>query len=109
MKLTKHAIIAPEKLTKYLLQWQPENDKSKFLEKGGYKAASWERLATDIREQILPREAELMRKTHYGAMYQIKGILKGPNGVLLKIITIWMKENKTQKTKFITLYPDKEA
>lgn len=43
----------------------------------------------------------------FGDVYEIQGILVGPNGVELAVVTIWMIEYATQQTKFITLYPDK--
>jgi hypothetical protein len=62
----------------------------------------------DIRAQILPIEAELMRKTAYGDLFKIGGKLLGPNGVALRVITVWMAEYASRQTKFITLFPDKE-
>ena len=108
MKLSDPAIIAKEKLTEYLLKWQPENDKSKFLEKAGYTQALWQQLADDIRKQIFSLDAKLIRKTPYGDMHEIRGFMTGPNGVSLKVVTVWMAEYKTHNTKFITLYPDEE-
>jgi len=81
LKLPENAIITREKITDYLLKWQADNDKSKFLEGAGYSSGNWERLLEDIRTQILPVEAELMRKTAYGDLFRIRGKLLGPNGV----------------------------
>jgi|GEM_PF-5612251 len=36
------------------------------------------------------------------------GLLTGPNGVVLKVVTIWMREYDSGQTKFITLMLDKE-
>jgi hypothetical protein len=36
MKIQSGALIPREKLTKYLLVFQPENDKSKFLAQAGF-------------------------------------------------------------------------
>jgi len=107
MKLSEESVIASEKITDYLLKWQPDNDKSEFLKRAGYTVQNRERLAYDIRCQ-LNNEAQFSRKTEYGDMYRIHGEIVGPNGVCLKIVTIWMKEYKTRKTKFITLIPAKE-
>ena len=108
MKLSVEATIAPEKITNYLLQWRPENDKSGFLARTGYDSENWEQLANDLRRQILPREARLTERTRYGDVYEIRGILTGPLGVPLRVVTIWMIEHESQQTKFITLFPDKE-
>ena len=108
MKLPQNATIAREKMIHYLLKWQPDNDKSKFLKLAGYSADNWQRLVGDIRKQVLSTDAEPLRKTAYGDLFRIRGVLKGPNGATLRIVTIWMQENVSEKTKFITLFPDKE-
>ncbi len=108
MKLHDNSIISREKITNYLLKWQSDNDKSRFLGRAGYSPDNWQRLLEDIRNQILPLEAELVRKTAYGDLFQIRGKLVGPSGVSLRIVTIWMKESRSQQIKFITLFPDRE-
>jgi hypothetical protein len=109
LKLHDDSIISPEKITEYLLRWQPDNDKSQFLARAGYSSDNWQRLLEDIRTQILPTEAELMRKTAYGDLFRIRGKLLGPNGVAIRVITVWMAEYASLQTKFITLFPDKEG
>lgn len=108
MKLPSDAIIAIEKMTNYLLQWRPENDKSRFLAHAGYTEQHADRLASDIRQQLLRLEAEFEETTEYGEMYSIIGSLIGPNGRMLRVASIWMTESATGQTKFITLYPAKE-
>ena len=107
MKLPANTVIAPRKFTQYLLRLRQEDDKSQFLALAGYSLANADRLMVDIREQILPLEAELFDDTEYGPKYRIRGTLTGPNGRVLRIMTIWMKENATNQTKFVTLVPDK--
>lgn len=80
MKLPSDAIIAIEKMTDYLLQWRPENDKSQFLAQAGYTEQHANRLARDIRRQLLTLEAEFEETTEYGEMYSIVGSLIDPNG-----------------------------
>jgi len=109
LKLPLRATIAKEKITDYLLKWQPDNDKSKFLGLAGYTPNHGKRLVNDIRTQILPGDAALLRKTAYGDLFRIRGELIGPNGVTLRVVTIWMKEHVSRETKFITLFPDREA
>ena len=109
MRLSEKATIAKEKITDYLLKWQPDNDKSTFLRLAGYTPDNWERLLHDIRTQILSSDAEPIRKTAYGDLFRIRAELLGPNGVILRVVTIWIEEFPSGKTKFITLFPDKEA
>ena len=109
MKLQAEAIITKEKITGYLLKWRPDNDKSQFLRQAGYTQASWRNLLEDIRKQILPLEAVFLQNTVYGGLWKIRGTLKVPNGVTIRVVTIWMHEKYTELTKFITLFPDKEG
>lgn len=107
MKLPIDAVIAPEKIRKYLLTRRIEDDKSHFLEQAGYALAEWDRLDKDLREQILSKDAVLLESTVYGEVYEIRWGLIGPNGTSLNVVTIWMKERDTGMVKFITLFPDK--
>ena len=109
MKLQADAIITEEKITEYLLKWRPDNDKSQFLRRAGYTQANWGNLLQDIRNQTLPLEAEFLQNTAYGFLWKIRGTLKGPNGVTIRVVTIWMDEKYAGMTKFITLFPDKEG
>jgi hypothetical protein len=74
---------------------------AEFLVYGQFK------LLSDIREQILPLEAKFIEQTEYGPKYQIRSTLTGPNGRSLRVMTIWMIEDATNQTKFVTLVPDK--
>ena len=42
-------------------------------------------------------------------MYEIRGILVGPNGKSLSVLTVWMTDNETGNTRFITMYPDRKV
>ena len=107
MKLPDNILIAPEKLTQYLLVEKKRNDKSKWLAQAGYTLENWQELENDLRLQILPGEATSTESTPYGQKYEIKGKLTGPNGKTLGVITVWMTEVVSGVTKFITMYPDK--
>ena len=107
MKLPADAVIARDKLTGYLLRKLPENDKSGFLALAGYTPETPERLETGLRAQILTHDADFIETTEYGGKYRIRGDLTGPNGRRLRVLTIWLMEDATGNTKFITLYPAK--
>ncbi len=108
MKLPEDTLIAREKLTHYLLALKKRNDKSKWLAQAGYTLENWQALETDLRNQILAKDAAPIEKTGYGQMYEINGKLTGPNGKILAVLTIWMTESATGDTKFITMYPNRE-
>jgi hypothetical protein len=107
MRLPSDSIIAREKLSAYLLCRREDHDKSGFLALAGYDATNADRLAADIREQILSLEATAASATPYGEKFVIRGQLCGPNGRVLRVHSVWMLEKATGLTKFITLYPDR--
>jgi hypothetical protein len=106
MKLPADAVIDRRKATEYLLKVRPEDDKSGFLAQAGYTLESAQQLLTDIREQILPLDAEELGEFEYGTKFQIRGALIGPNGTELRVILIWATIEATGETRFVTLYPD---
>jgi hypothetical protein len=108
MKLSPNAIISERKLTEYLLSYRKRNDKSMWLATAGYHTENWNRLERDIRSQLLTLEAVFIEENQFGIVYEISGKLKGPNSKRLNVGSIWMKENATDLTKFITMYPLKE-
>ena len=100
MKLPVDSIIAPEKLTHYLLVFNEQSDKSKFLEKGGYLLDNWEVLEADLRK-LLKSEALFQKADTFGEYYVIVGELsKG-----LNVKTIWLRESGSEIVRFITLIP----
>lgn len=105
--LPQDAIIAEEKLTKYLLVPLLKDDKSQFLARAGYTLDNWQQLEQDLRTQVLTQPSESIEVNRYGEKYAIRACLRGVNGVELNILTIWMVANGT--TKFVTLVPDKGA
>ncbi len=108
MKLSSSAIISPDKIKNYLLSPRKRNDKSKWLSRAGYNSNNWEKLEVDLREQILNLDALFSSKSEFGDMFEINGILQGPSGRLLSVCTIWIVENETKLTKFITMYPKRK-
>ncbi len=106
MHLPADAIIAPEKLSGYLLRRREDHDKSGFLAVAGYTAAHAAQLDADLRTQLLPQPAESAGHTPYGDKFVVRGVLRGPNGRALRVLSVWMREKATGQTKFITLYPD---
>ncbi len=109
VKLPRDALIAAEKLTRYLLVKRPVGDKSEFLKHAGYTLENWQHLEQDLREQMLSRDAVLIERTGHGELFEIRGSLVGPNGVALGVRTVWMRERDSGIAKFITLYPDKRS
>lgn len=106
MIIPSDAIIAVEKVRDYLLKPREKKDKSKYLALAGYSRAKYQRLIDDLRD-LLPAEAKLQNQTRFGDRFILRCQLRGPNGTILPVCTIWENHN-ILGWKFITLYPDKE-
>ncbi len=108
MKLPADTIIAPEKVTQYLLVPQARGDKFGYLASGGYTQANAAQLLADLRDQLLPLEATPTKSNDYGQYHETRGPLTGPNGRTLAVRAIWMTEHLSGVTRFVTLLPDKQ-
>jgi hypothetical protein len=101
------AIIAPEKITEYLLNTRHKRGgtKARLLAQFGYSVQNWQWLEADIRHG-LDAEIDLMRPTEYGTRYEIRMVLQTPLGVPLTVRTIWQIDDGTDVPRLIALYPD---
>ena len=93
MKLPADSEIPLPKLLQYLLVPLARADKSKFLARAGYTTENPSVLIADIRSQILPLDATPAGTTKFGDFFEIRGTLRGPNGVSLRVKTIWIREH----------------
>ncbi len=107
MKLPGDSEISLDKLTRYLLVPKTKADKSKFLAQAGYSIANAGRLIEDLRSQILPLDGMFEGTTEFGDFFAIRAALRGPNGVSLRVKTIWICEHLRGNVRFVTLLPDK--
>jgi hypothetical protein len=107
MKIPADAIIPSEKLTRYLLIPKPQDDKSKFLAKGGFTLDNPDDLLTAIRQLIQKENAQQDGVNEYGIFYRVEGYLKGINNYNLAVITIWIQWYKDKSFHFVTLKPKK--
>lgn len=108
MKLPGDLLIAEEKLTGYLLVWRARNDKSAYLAQAGYELSNWKVLEDDLRRLAATAEAKSEGTNPFGEFFAARGELHGPNGVILRVKTVWIRLAETQETRFVTLFPDKE-
>ena len=61
----------------------------------------------DLRSQMPPLDAVPAGANQFGHYYEIRGALRGSNGVVLHAKTIWMRDHLSEVIRFITLLPDK--
>lgn len=109
MRLPDNAVIAREKLTNYLLIFRTEDDKSHWLATAGYTSQNPDRLEDDLRSQILSNEVTAVDTNAFGEIYIIEGELKGPNGKILPVRSVWLKVALSGLVRFVTLYPSKKG
>jgi hypothetical protein len=107
MKLPLDAEIPLPKLLQYLLVPLARADKSKFLAQAGYTTDNADQLLADLRSQVLPLDVIPAGTTKFGDFFEIRAGLRGPNGVTLRVKTIWIREHLSGSTRFVTLLPDK--
>jgi hypothetical protein len=105
MKPPADLVIAPRKLTHYLLVKQRRGNKSAFLARAGYNQETVPRLEADLRRLAVQGETTLVKSNSYGDYYETAGWLHGPNGLRLRVTAVWMTECLSGRTKFITLIP----
>lgn len=108
MNIPADAIIAIEKLTRYLLIGKSRNDKSKYLERAGFTQENPEALLKAIRSLTNAVGAEEDRTSEYGIFYRVSGKLMGPNGVSISVVTVWLQRKTDGRFHFITLVPAEE-
>jgi len=108
VKIPENAIIPDDKIIRYLLVQKARNDKSKFLAKAGFTTENPQALKIAIQSLTKIGEAIEDRNNEYGTFYQVIGELVGANGVILSVVTIWLKRQVDDKFQFVTLKPLKE-
>jgi hypothetical protein len=109
MNLPVDVVIPADKLLRYLLLPREEHDKSRFLAIAGYTLATWEVLARDLFELVRSQEVSDVTISPYGIKYEVRGALTGPNSRTLHVVTVWITLAATGETRFVTLFPDREA
>jgi hypothetical protein len=108
MRIPQTAIIAADKLSKYLLIPRPWDDKSKYLAQAGFHLAEPHHLEGAIRGMIGQYDAVENGSNDYGTFYRVAGELVGPTGVSLPVVLIWLQWKMDSTFHFVTLKPTRE-
>jgi hypothetical protein len=102
----EQAQIDPRKLRDYVLN--PEHTsgrfKAEFLAQMGYTTNNWEQLEHDIRDH-LAQSAVSGSPSVYGRKFTITAPLRGPNGVIRQITTVWIFRPSNDFAELVTLEP----
>ncbi len=102
----ERAVIDSAKLRDYLLSTSHSvgRFKARFFESLGYSTENWEQMEADIRDLIAAAEARPREKTEYGAKYEVRGSMTGPNGRSAEVVTVWIVLTGEDVPRFITAY-----
>jgi hypothetical protein len=58
---------------------------------------------------LLKGDAQEKDVTEYGNKYEIRGIITGPSGLSVEIVTVWIILKGENHPRFITAYPGERS
>jgi hypothetical protein len=101
------AIIAPEKITGYLLNVSHKRGgpKARLLLSLGYRPDDPRRLESDLRTQHLSLDVTRTSENAYGVVYEVEGPIRTPADKNVRFCSIWQVDTGTDVPRFITMYP----
>ena len=109
MKLpgAERAIVDERKVRDYLLSKSHPIGRFKavFLARAGFEADNWKDLVFQLRELALRGDAVRGERSEFGERYTISGILRGPQGLGLEVITVWLVLSEGEAPRLVTVYP----
>ena len=99
-------VIKRQKLTEYLLVWQEDGDKSRFLALCGYTVDNADALEAAIRELVAANDAIPDFSDAFGQRFRVSGELPVLAGRDMLVTTIWIiRVGDTDLWRFVTLIP----
>jgi len=105
MRIPPNAIIASDKIRRYLLIPRLIDDKSRYLARAGFDLSTATELDFAIRKATAENDAFVERVNEHGTYYNVHGSLTGPNGVVLPVMLVWL-QRLDGVFSFVTLIPD---
>ena len=104
------AAISSDKLRDYLLSRSHPigRFKAAFFNKLGFNADNWEIMEEALRS-VLKGDALEKDVTEYGNKYEIRGVITGPSGLSVEIVTVWIILKGEDHPRFITAYPGERS
>jgi hypothetical protein len=101
------AVVPPAKITRYLLDLNSEQGKSKatFFLAFGFTIERWEVMVTALRQHAIVCDVTTTRQTERGIHYVVEGALQTPDGRNPQVRTVWKIERGELVPGFVTAYP----
>jgi hypothetical protein len=102
------AYVDPIKVRDYLLSpiHRVGRFKAAVFATAGYRRTGWSRLRRDLEAIARVGDARPLAWSVYGRKFAINGILHGPNGRALAIVSVWMIRRGESFPRFVTAYPE---
>ncbi len=102
----ENVMIPDTKLTKYLLNLEHDDGKSKavFFIMMGFSLDKWE-LLRDVLLRHAQYDVTSTLQTSRGTHYVIEGVIETPSGRYPNIRTVWALEDNSIIPRLITAYP----
>lgn len=96
-----------EKVTDYLLSETHAVGKSKasYFRSYGFNDETASDLAHGLLAIAQNSQVETSERSPYGTKYVLEDEMDTPNGVMIRVRTIWIIENDTEIPRFVTAYP----
>jgi hypothetical protein len=101
------AFIDTAKLRHYLLSSSHPvgRFKARFFARLGYVPETWRQLRADLKALARSGDATAGKASEYGAKYEVRGILKGPNGRSAQVAMVWIILTGEDLPRLVTVHP----
>ena len=105
------AVVAPEKITHYLLSFTSPNGRPKAnsFTRFGFRASEWEVFAEALCLLCLENEVVDIKETIHGVQYVIIGMIPTPDGRNPTIRTVWQIDSGTDFPRLITARRERQG
>jgi hypothetical protein len=105
---TTSAIVAPEKITRYLLDYSHPRGgaKAAFFESFGFSQVAWHELRDALLVHAATNAVVAVHSTSSGMKYEISGPLPAPDGRIPAVKSVWIIDTGSTVPRFITAVPD---
>ena len=103
----ENAVVAPEKLTRYLLSLTHPVGQSKagFFRAHGFADENWPLLQAGLLAIARSEEVTETEDTAHGTKYVLAGLMPTPAGRAILVRTVWIIDNGSDVPRFVTAYP----
>jgi hypothetical protein len=79
--------------------------KAKFFRQHGFDESNVHSFKMALIAIAQTEQVSQMTNNPFGVKYSIEGTMETPNGVIIKVRTIWIIENGSETPKLVTVYP----